>query len=93
MLTVSGGAKAAAKRCRTLPANGRLRTARLPKSGVCRPVTFLRATLKNGRWNYKLKRKLPRGAYVVYSRATDRGGRTQRTFTGRAGNRRAFKLG
>ena len=84
-----GGARASAarKRCLVLGAKGRLvKGAR--KGGRCLPH-FLKARGK-AKWRFTLKKRLPRGRYVVYSRATDSRGLRQKGFS--AKNRKALRV-
>lgn len=61
------------------------------RSKKCEKQVWLRAT---GRapWSFKLKKKLPVGKYVVYSRATLIDGTTETSFSKAAGNRRSVTL-
>jgi hypothetical protein len=92
IVRVSGGTHAARARtrpvCMALAANGRLRRIRLVR-GRCRPAIFLRAR-GAARWSFRLRRLLPTGSYVVYSRARDRDGLVEKQFSRRLGNRVAF---
>lgn len=90
LLRLDGGARAARRACRTLRSNGKLRSRRLVR-GRCRTLAFLRAR-GTKHWSFRLKRRLPAGSYVVYSRAVDRGGARESSFSARDGNRRAFRV-
>ena len=92
VLRLGRGASASAvrKRCGRLRATGRLRRVR-PRAGRCRPAFVLRAT-GTTRWTYRLKRRLPKGRYVVYARAVDAAGVAERSFTAADGNRRTFRV-
>lgn len=84
----TGGARAAAAaRCLRLNARGRLAASR-PVKGRCAP-RFLRAK-GTAKWRFALKHRLPKGHYVVYSRATDRAGRHEARFT--RANRKALTV-
>jgi CSLREA domain-containing protein len=94
LVAVTGGAKASAKRrkrCLRLAKNGKLKKGKPNKRGRCKPAKFLRAK-GTAKWSFKLKRRLPRGSYVLYSRAVDRAGKSETKFSKRDRNRRAFKL-
>lgn len=90
LVRLDGGARAARRACRTLGSNGKLRSRRLVR-GRCRTLAFLRAR-GTTHWSFKLKRKLPPGSYVLYSRAVDRGGARESSFSARDRNRRAFRV-
>ena len=92
VLRLARGARASAvrRRCGRLRATGRLRRVR-PRAGRCRPAFVLRAT-GTTRWTYRLKRRLPKGRYVVYARAVDAAGVAERSFTAADGNRRTFRV-
>jgi DNA-binding beta-propeller fold protein YncE len=93
LLKVEGTARAAViGRCRTLTMKGGLRFTDPPSAGAaCAARPFLPAK-GTARWTFRLKRHLPRGRYVVYSRAVDTAGDAERTFTGARGNRIAFRV-
>jgi hypothetical protein len=59
--------------------------------GVCDQPVWLRT---NGveRWKLSLKKELPPGKYVVYSRAVDSDGAAESNFTAEDGNLKAFKV-
>lgn len=44
------------------------------------------------RWRFKLRRKLPMGRYVIYSRAVDVQGLAESRFSRKLQNRRDFRL-
>jgi hypothetical protein len=86
----TGGAHAAAKkkpRCLRLSSNGRLKSSK-PSGKTCKPA-FLRAS-GTTKWKFTLKHGLPKGRYVVYSRATDRAGQRQKGFT--SSSRKSLKV-
>src|SRR3954452_18821141 len=71
LVRLRGGAKfdavAAGRSCYRLASTGRLK--RVPTTAKrCRAGGFLRAT-GTAKWTYKLKRRLPKGSYVLVSRA------------------------
>jgi hypothetical protein len=90
VVRTTGTAKAARAGCAALTAAFRLKTV-APVRGRCRPTLFLKAK-GLARWSLKLGRRLPRGTYTVYSRAVDKGGRRETTFSLADGNRRVFTL-
>jgi hypothetical protein len=87
-----GGAKAvtsrkARKRCQVLRSNGRLKTGKR-SGGRCRP-SFLKAKGTTN-WSLKLRKRLPKGKYVAFARATDKAGQRQAGFP--KGSRKAFRV-
>jgi uncharacterized delta-60 repeat protein len=60
-------------------------------SGNVRPVKW-RTADGTARWRLKLRHPLRPGRYVVLSRAIDNQGLAESGFSGRAGNRRAFRV-
>lgn len=95
LVRLQGGARAArakpaaGKRCRRLTAKGTLGRPVKPVRGRCRPGAWLAAKGTTS-WTFTLRRGLPPGSYVVYSRAVGRP--TERTFSAKDGNRRTFTL-
>ncbi|HEX6229284.1 MAG TPA: hypothetical protein VFZ41_07455, partial [Solirubrobacterales bacterium] len=91
---VRGGARAsrrAAPRCFVLKnRRGRFKRLRLRKGRRC-PQRWLTVKGK-ARWSFRLKRRLPRGRYVVYARAVDAEGLAESAFSRRTGNRYAFRV-
>jgi hypothetical protein len=81
------GAKASRARCLVLSSKGTLKPGKTAK-GRCVP-SFLKAKGTTS-WSFKLKKKLPRGRYVVYSRATDKQGLKQKGFTSKS--RKTFRV-
>ena len=61
------------RKCSAMGASGSF------KSSACNPTTFL-AAKGTTKWSYRLKRSLPKGKYVLYSRATDNDGQVESTF-------------
>jgi hypothetical protein len=84
----TGGAHAAATpRCLRLTSRGTLKVTKAVRKR-CTPL-FLKAT-GTTTWSFKLKKRLPKGRYTVYSRATDRAGQRQSGFN--SSNRRLLKV-
>jgi hypothetical protein len=85
----TGGARAAAAkpRCLRLTASGRLKSSKAVHKR-CVP-SFLGAGGKS-KWSFKLKKRLPKGRYTVYSRATDAAGHVQNGFN--SANRKIVKV-
>jgi len=67
-----------------------LRHARIRPRGLRRP-TWLRAT-GFSHWAYALKKRLPPGKYVIYSRATGANGLSESNFTAADKNRVQFTV-
>jgi len=76
-------------RCRALTARGRWRSYR-PAGRTCAP-RFLLVARGTAKWSRQLKRRLPRGRYVITSRATDDAGQSEVGFSTRLGNRRTVR--
>jgi hypothetical protein len=57
----------------------------------CSPRTWLRAS-GSTRWRFRLPRRLPRGVWTIYARATDAEGLRERSFTARDRNRPAVRI-
>jgi hypothetical protein len=83
----TGGAHAAAAKCLRLTSRGKLKKSK-PIGKRCAPL-FLRAS-GTTTWTFRLKKRLPKGRYVVYSRATDVAGNREGRFT--SANRRSLKV-
>jgi hypothetical protein len=60
-------------RCRNLGSHGRL-----ARSTKCSKRKYLKAKLKGSRWSFSLKRKLPKGTYVVQVRSVDKSHKLER---------------
>jgi hypothetical protein len=90
VLQASGGARAAAPRCKWVGRNGKLRQ-RPATRGRCLRATWLRAK-GTRRWRLRLRRALRPGRYVVYSRAVTASGAPERRFSARDRNRRAVRI-
>lgn len=73
------------KKCTQLKSNGKF--AKLKKCAA--PTSFVSAK-GTATWSYKLKRKLAKGSYTLFARATDNVGQKQLGFT--AGNKKTFKV-
>lgn len=76
-----GLVRIAKRRCETLRKNGRLARTTLTR-GTCVPTAWLNATGTTS-WRLKLRRRLPRGRYVLYAQAMDAAGHTQSGFATR----------
>jgi hypothetical protein len=53
------------------------------------PTSFI-AAKGTTKWSYKLRKKLAKGSYTLFARATDSAGQAQAGFT--PANKRAFKV-
>jgi hypothetical protein len=62
-----------------------------PRRGKCAKPVFLRAK-GTKKWVFKLRKQLPAGKYTLYARATDTSGNRETRFTGKRGNRKAFRV-
>jgi hypothetical protein len=62
-----------------------------PTKGVCNKQVWLDAT-GTRHWRYKLRRRLPSGRYVLYSRVIDGVGNPTAVFSAALGDRQAFRL-
>jgi hypothetical protein len=79
------------KRCSWLR-NKQARFKRVRARGrTCERAVWLRARGKR-RWRFELKRRLPAGRYVLYSRARNRAGASEQSFNKRDRNRRSFRV-
>ncbi|MEA2479296.1 MAG: hypothetical protein QOJ07_1218 [Thermoleophilaceae bacterium] len=83
----TGGAHAAAAKCLRLTSRGTFKTTKAVKKR-CTPA-FLKAS-GTSKWKFTLKKRLPKGKYEVYSRATDVSGQKQSGFN--SANRRSLKV-
>jgi hypothetical protein len=77
--------RAGSKTCTALQRDGRFK--RVDKCSP--PARWLRAS-GTARWSFKLRRRLARGRYVLYSRATDDAGQQEARFT--RANHRTFTV-
>jgi hypothetical protein len=90
----AGGAHVAAKkrgRCLVLQPNGGLKSSRADSHNRCTKLRFLTAKGTTS-WTFKLKKRLPKGTYTIFARATDRTGKVETHFSKARGNRLAFKV-
>ena len=88
LVRVQRGATAKTSQCRRLLASGRLAK---PTRRACVVHRFL-AAKGTTRWTFRLKRRLPKGSYVVYSRAVGVDGAKETRFSAAVGNRIRFRL-
>ena len=89
-----GAAHVAAKRrgtCLLLQSNGRLKSSKADKKNGCTSRKWL-AAKGAASWSFKLKKKLPKGSYVLFSRAIDKKGKVESHFSATRGNRKSFKV-
>ena len=89
-----GGAHVAAKKrgtCLLLQSNGKLKSSKADSKNRCTKRKWL-AAKGTASWTFKLKKKLPKGSYVLFSRAIDRKAKVESHFSAKRGNRVAFKL-
>jgi hypothetical protein len=73
------------RRCKQL-----LRSGRFGKQAKCDAPTSWMAAKGTTAWSFKLKKKLARGSYTLFARATDNAGQVQAGFT--PANKRTFKV-
>jgi hypothetical protein len=93
LLRTTGGAVATAARprCRWLAsARGRFRDVKPTRRRCDKPVW--RRAKGTARWSFKLRKGLPKGRYVLYSRATNRAGVSESRFRAADRNRLAFRV-
>jgi Tol biopolymer transport system component len=76
-------------RCRALTARAHWRAYR-PTGRSCAPRFLLRAR-GTTKWSLRLKRRTPRGAYTITTRATDNAGQRETRFSTKLGNRRTVR--
>jgi uncharacterized delta-60 repeat protein len=62
-----------------------------PRRGRCATPRFLRAQGTRS-WVFKLRKRLPPGRYILYTRATDTSGNSETSFSSKLGNRAAFRV-
>jgi hypothetical protein len=73
------------KKCKQMKKSGRF-----AKQAKCdAPTSWLKAK-GTTKWSFKLKKKLKKGNYTVFARATDSAGQVQAGFT--PANKRKFKV-
>jgi hypothetical protein len=73
-----------------LRSNGRFKRVKA-RRGRCSKPPFLRAKGTTS-WSFKLKHRLPKGSYVLFSRAVDTTGKRETHFSTRRGNERKFRV-
>ena len=71
--------------------NGRLKSVKAI-GGVCETPIWIRATVHRGKWNVRFKHPLPRGSYVLYTRAFDKSKAFDPVFNKKLRNRLAFRV-
>jgi DNA-binding beta-propeller fold protein YncE len=76
--------------CRQLSSKGTL-SASNAKKGKCAPTVWLTAT-GTTKWTYKLHKRLPKGRYTIYARATDDAGLKESSFSAAGRNRISFTV-
>lgn len=90
-----GGAHVAAKKkrgtCLLLQSSGRLKSSKADSKNRCTARMWLGAKGTTN-WTFKLKKRLPKGSYVLFSRAFDKKGKAESHFSAPRGNRVAFKV-
>jgi hypothetical protein len=89
-----GGAHVAAKKrgtCLLLQSNGGLKSSKADSKNRCTKRKWL-AAKGTASWTFKLKKKLPKGSYVLFSRAIDAKAKVESHFSAKRGNRVAFKV-
>lgn len=70
---------------------GRFRKLAIGTRRTCDTPLWLRAK-GTSRWTFTLRKRLPRGRYVVYSRVVTRARAVETSFTARDGNRRELRV-
>lgn len=90
LLRLVGGARVSSAKCLALRRGGRFKSVKR-RHGKCSRPTFVRAK-GTTRWSFKLSTGLPRGTYVLFSRAVDRTGKKETSFSARRGNERGFRV-
>src|SRR4051794_11383514 len=89
-----GGAHVAARKrgtCLLLQSNGGLKASKADSKNRCTKRKWL-AAKGSASWILKLKKKLPKGNYVLFSRAIDTKAKLEAHFSAKRGNRVAFKV-
>jgi hypothetical protein len=82
-----------ARRCSWLrDRRSRFRKTAIGARRTCDAPIWLRASMRGRRWSFRLRKRLPPGRYVVYSRAVTRAGAAEQSFTARDRNRRTFAV-
>jgi hypothetical protein len=88
------GAHVSAKRrgtCLLLQSSGRLKSSKADRKNRCTQRKWLTAK-GTATWTFKLKKKLSKGRYVLFSRAVDRKAKLESHFSAKRGNRVTFKV-
>ena len=94
LLRLTGGAKIAAKKhptCLVLRSNGRFKRVKAKKHSRCSRPALVKAKGTTA-FSFRLKHKLPKGTYVVFSQAIDKTGKKETHFSARRGNERKFRV-
>jgi hypothetical protein len=94
LVRLAGGAKIAAKRhatCLVLRSNGRFKRVKVKKHSRCSRPALVKAKGAT-KWSFKLKHRLAKGTYVVFSQAVDKTGKKETHFSGGRGNERKFRV-
>lgn len=93
LVSAVGGARAAASgpTCLHYGRAGRITRKRAGLSRRCSPRQWLRAS-GSTRWRFRLPRRLPRGVWTIYVRASDADGLRETSFTAGDGNRAAVRI-
>jgi hypothetical protein len=58
----------------------------------CDEPTYLSAKVRRGRWKIRFRTRLPRGRYVMITRAVARSGAIERTVSRKLGNLKRFRV-
>lgn len=77
--------------CQSLQANGAFKKSGKGEDGTCAPAKWLAAKGTTA-WSFKLRKRLKKGSYVLFSRASDSSGQSETEFGEAAGNRKAFRV-
>lgn len=92
LVRLQGGARIAVARCQVLGSKGALRPIKPSKKAKrCSAGGFLTAK-GTTTWSLTLRRPLPKGSYVLTSRAVGAGTARETRFSSTLGNRRSFKV-
>ncbi len=92
LVRLQGGARIAVARCQLLSSKGTLRSIKpTKKTKRCTASGYLRAK-GTTTWSLTLKKPLPKGSYVLTSRALGAGTLRETKFSATLGNRRTFKV-
>jgi CSLREA domain-containing protein len=77
--------------CRNINSKGNAVRGKVDSKRRCRPTTFLRAS-GTEKWSFKLRKTLPKGTWTIATRATDRAGLRETTFSKSDRNQVGVKL-